>query len=108
MERKYIRSTDLREFQTRGFIRLLWSSGKTGEQAVHGIFYTYKWLQFAVADSAPAVLVVPRMAIEYTCRPIIDHLLYIEENPVINFSCGSLYITRFAHIHLHMHWLEVT
>ena len=47
------------------------------EQAVHIIFYTYKWLQFAVADIVSVVLVVPTIATESTCCLIIDNLFYI-------------------------------
>ena len=47
------------------------------QQAVHVVCYIYKWLQFAVADTTSAALVVLAIAAEYTCCPILDNLLYI-------------------------------
>ena len=47
------------------------------QQAVHIVSYTYKWLQFAVADTAWAVLVVPIIATKFTCCAILDNLLYL-------------------------------
>ena len=46
------------------------------QQAVHTVFYTYKWLQFAEADTASAVLVVSIIVTEYT-RAILDNLLHM-------------------------------
>ena len=48
---KYTRSI-LREVQSHDLNHLQSPSGKMFEQAVHVAFYTYKWLQFAVADTA--------------------------------------------------------
>ena len=51
IDRKYRGSTNLREVRSHKFNRLQSPSGKTLQQAVHVVFYTYKWLQFAIADT---------------------------------------------------------
>ena len=71
---KYTRSI-LREVQSHDLNHLQSPSGEMFEQVVHVAFYTYKWLQFAVADTALAVLAVPTIATEYTYMycPILHH-----------------------------------
>ena len=59
----------------RLFSRLQLPSGKKLQLAAHVVFYTYKWLQFAVVDAASAVLVVAIIVTEYTYCANLDNLL---------------------------------